>query len=67
MKVRGLNEACAEKLSCDVFSIKTSPDLPGALDGSSNCLELHSCIELDSYWTPGSLLLLVHQSLGTLV
>lgn len=66
MKARGLNEACAEKLSCDVFPIKTSPDLPGALDGSSNCLELHSCIELDSCWTPGSLHFLIHQSLATL-
>lgn len=58
VKVRALNEAWAEKLSCDVFPIKTSPDLPGALDGSSNSLESHSCIELDSCWTPGSLHLL---------
>ena len=47
MKARTLNETWAEKkLSCDVFLIKTSPDLPGALDSSSNCLESHSCIEL---------------------
>lgn len=31
---------------------KTSPDLPGALDGSSNGLESHSCIS----WTPVGLL-----------
>ena len=67
MKARALNEAWAEKkLSCDAFPIKTSPDLPGALDGSSNGLESHSYIELDSFWTPGSLHHLAHQSLATL-
>lgn len=63
MKARTLNETWAEKkLSCDVFLIKTSPDLPGALDSSSNCLESHSCIELDSWVFTSP----VHQSLATL-